>query len=152
MAERSDDLSIVSDDWDRFGEVLDLYYDVLYREFGIAREADWFDAASGGEFVVALGEDGMLLGSARLMPRPGDPSRQLRQVAVVPECRGRGLGGALVRELERIADDEGAEGVWLNARRTAYGFYERLGYEPVDSEFVSALTGIPHRLMKKPLR
>lgn len=146
------DVFVVDDTWDRFGEVVDLCYDVLYRDYGIARDTDWLDAASRGEFVVAIAEDGPVVGVARLMPKPGEESRQLRQVAVRPSLQGRGLGRLLVAELERLAASEGASSVWLNSRCTAYGFYKALGYRPIDPEFVSALTGIPHKLMRKELR
>ena len=54
-------------------------------------------------------------------------------------------------ELEDVAAAEGADEVWLHARDTAFGFYERLGYVPEGEIFVSELTGIPHRTMRKRL-
>jgi GNAT superfamily N-acetyltransferase len=144
-------IELVGHEWDRFDEVLDLSYDVLYRDFGVAREGDWYHPANGSEFAVALDQSGILLGTARLLPTPGDASRQVRQVAVIPGAHGRGVGRGLMHALERVAAAEGATELWLHARDNAFGFYERLDYVPEGAIFVSELTGIPHRTMRKRL-
>lgn len=145
------EIVIVSESWERIGDVLELCYAVLYRDFGVARDQDWFHADAGGELAVALSPEGGVLGAARLLPSPGDASRQLRQVAVDPVTQGAGLGRALVATLEWRAADEGAEEVWLNSRDNAIAFYERIGYIAEGEVFISELTGIPHRLMRKRL-
>ncbi len=145
------DIELQTHDWERFDELLDLSYEVLYREFGVAREGDWYHPANGSTFAIALGSGGALLGTARLLPAPQDRSRQVRQVAVSPSAHGRGVGRALMAELERLAIAEGAEETWLHARDSAFGFYGRLGYVAEGDLFVSQLTGIPHRTMRKRL-
>lgn len=140
-------IEVVTHDWPRFAEVLGLYYDVLYGPFGVAREAEWYHPAHGSDFAVALGEEGELLGSARLLPPAGEEVRQVRQVVVAPDAQGMGVGRLLMTEIERIAAEQGADELWLNARHTAYGFYRALGWEFDGPEFVSELTGIPHRRM-----
>jgi len=75
----------------------------------------------------------------------------VRQVAVSASARRRGIGHALMAELERVAAKTGAPELWLQAREHAFGFYERLGYIPEGEIFVSGLTGIPHRTMRKRL-
>jgi len=146
------EIAIVGESWERMDEVLALYYAVLYRDYGVAHDYDWFHAHAGGELAVALSSEGAVLGAARLLPSPGDPSRQIRQVAVDPATQGAGLGRALVATLEWRAADEGAEEVWLNARDNAIAFYERIGYVAEGDVFVSELTGIPHRTMRKALQ
>ena len=141
----------VGHEWERFGELLDLSYAVLYGPFGVDREAEWYHPANGSEFAIALGEDDALLGTARLLPAPGDASRQIRQVVVAPSAHGRGVGRALIASLEGIAIAENAEELYLHARQSAIGFYERLGYVIEGDEFISELTGIPHRTMRKRL-
>jgi len=137
--------------WVRFGEIQNLYFSVLYAEFGVPRGADWYHDANGSVFAVALDDSGAILGAARLLPEPGSASRQVRQVAVAPHAHGRGLGRLLLLDLETLAAEEGACELWLNSRSTAYGFYERLGYVREGTEFESELTGIMHTTMRKQL-
>ena len=145
-------IEIVTHAWDRFEELLELDYEILYEPYGVRREGEWYHPAHGSEFAVALdAADLALLGSARLLPAPGDVSRQVRQVAVATHARERGIGRALMAALEEIARREGAGELWLNSRASAYGFYERLGFVGEGEEFVSALTGILHRTMRKRL-
>lgn len=135
--------------WERDGELAQLLYDELYRDFGVAREADWRHAQPGSLTVVALDDGGALRGSARLLPAPGDRERQVRQVVVAPEARGTGVGTLLMDAIETMAAEQGAETLWLNARDTAVAFYERRGFIAYGEWFVSELTGIPHVGMKK---
>jgi len=147
------DISIidVTHDWDRFDEVLDLYYAVLYGPWGVPRDFEWYHPAHGSRFAIALDADGGLLGSARLLPEAGEGPRQVRQVVVAESAQGRGVGRLLMTEIERIAAEQGVRELCLNARFTAFGFYEALGWEFSGDEFVSELTGIPHRPMRKRL-
>ncbi|TLM88636.1 MAG: GNAT family N-acetyltransferase [Actinobacteria bacterium] len=132
-------------------EVRELVYRVLYRDFGVGEDAEWYHADEGDVLALAYGSEGELLGSARLLAAAGDAERQVRQVAVDPAASGRGIGRSLMHALEAHAASEGASAVWLHARDTAIPFYERLGYECVSETFVSNLTGIPHRTMRKTL-
>jgi predicted GNAT family N-acyltransferase len=144
-------IEIVAHDWERFDEVLDLYYDILYGPFGVARDFEWYHPAHGSAFAIALGEGGELLGSARLLPVAGEAERQVRQVVVVPDAQGSGVGRALMAAIERVAAEQGASELWLNARHSAFGFYEALGWRFDGEAFDSELTGIPHRPMRKRL-
>ncbi len=148
---RTPRLEFVSGEWARFEDVLDVLYDVLYRDFGVARGTGWYDARPDSVHSVALGAADEILGTARLMPAPGDTARQIRQVAVVESAQGLGVGRALVHALESHAAAEGATRIWLHARDTAFPFYERLGYRYTSELFVSELTGIPHRTMEREL-
>jgi ribosomal protein S18 acetylase RimI-like enzyme len=150
-------IEFVSPEWDRFDEVLHLAFAVLYRPFGVTWPdesvgADWLHPEAGTHLAVALSGAGDLLGSARLLPAAGDSSRQVRQVAVSPDARRTGVGRALMLALEARAAEEGATETWLNSRNSAYGFYESLGYTLEGEEFVSEVTGIPHRAARKQLR
>lgn len=70
-----------------------------------------------------------------LRERPDLPEMRLRGMAVEPEMQGRGVGAALLRHAERLADAAGLD-LWCNARASAVGFYERHGWvregEPFD--------------------
>jgi amino-acid N-acetyltransferase len=55
----------------------------------------------------------------------------VRSVAVAPSHRGRGIGQALVRELERAARSQGATQLIL-LTETAERFFEREGYRVIE--------------------
>ena len=55
----------------------------------------------------------------------------LRSLAVEPEARGAGLGRALVAAAEVHARSRGVRSLYL-LTTTAAGFFERLGYRPLD--------------------
>lgn len=146
------EIIVVTHDWDRFAEVLDLAFEVLYKDYDVRRDDEWYHPANGSEFAVALDKHGAILGAARILPAPGDPSRQIRQVMVAPHTHRRGVGRMLMGKLEDIARREGAQELWLNARHTAFGFYHRVGFEFDGPVFISELTRIPHRRMRKVLK
>lgn len=59
---------------------------------------------------------------------------EVKSMYVVPEQRGRGLGGALLREVERIAADRGCSHVRLDSSdylTEAIGLYRAAGYREV---------------------
>ncbi len=131
--------------------------EVFVREQGVSEdiEYDAYDAVA--VHVLAVREDGMPLGTGRLLygdaaarKTGGDPSvGSLGRLAVAKEARGLGVGVALVRAIEDAARARGLAAVDLHAQTHALGFYERLGYEAYGPEFPDA--GIPHRAMRRAL-
>ncbi|MFF9014058.1 GNAT family N-acetyltransferase [Streptomyces sp. NPDC014870] len=118
-------------------------------------EYDTYDATA--VHVLALREDGLPLGTGRLLfgadaagKTGGDASvGSLGRLAVAKAARGLGVGAALVRAIEDAARERGLTAVDLHAQTHALGFYERLGYEVYGPEFQDA--GIPHRAMRRAL-
>jgi predicted GNAT family N-acyltransferase len=80
------------------------------------------------------------VGTARL-----EPTGKIGRVAVLPQYRGHGIGGAMVSHLVNLARTLGLTQVHLNSLSTATGFEARLGFQAEGPEFVEA--GIPHRRM-----
>lgn len=107
-----------------------------------------------GAFHLGVRHDGAVVAIATfsLEPAPGHPGRsaaRLRGMAVDPAHQGMGLGAALIqRALARLAAD-GVELCWANARLSALGFYERLGFIAEGDEFESL--GLPHRVVVRPV-
>lgn len=144
-------VDFVDEGWMHYPKIEQLIYDVLYADFGVEPDGEWRQSCVDGELVVAF--YGMKpVGTAALIGQPGSDRLQLRQLAVLPEHRGTGVGRALVEELEASARAQGTTEIWLNAREVAFGFYEALGYEYTGDVFVSELTHLPHRPMRKLLR
>jgi GNAT superfamily N-acetyltransferase len=65
-----------------------------------------------------------------------DNTLKLRQIAVVPNLQGRGIGRDLVRFAERIAAAKGCHTIELTARVSAEEFYEKLGYQTTGEQFI----------------
>lgn len=68
---------------------------------------------------------------------------RLRGMATSPESRGKGLGVMLVKEIIKTKKQNT---IWCNARTSALGFYEKLGFEIFGEEFVIDPIG-PHFVM-----
>jgi putative acetyltransferase len=69
------------------------------------------------------------------MPESG--VAELHRLYVRPDQRGRGLGAALTRYVERHARENGAQRIrlWSDTRfTTAHRLYERLGYVRIDGQ------------------
>ena len=74
---------------------------------------------------------------------------RLRQMAVISGLQGKGVGRAILQFAENIARDRGYKKMTMHARKTALGFYEKLGYTAIGQEFIEV--SIPHYLMEKDL-
>lgn len=105
------------------------------------RRAEYEEWLSEPDAFVLIAEDGgRPVGYALVHYRSSDDSRvtgerfaELESLAVLPECRGRGLGSRLMtavyRELHRLGVGELEIGV-LSTNEGAIRFYERQGFRP----------------------
>ena len=73
---------------------------------------------------------------------------QFRAMATRENVRGLGHGKALIDAMEAYLTEQGADLSWCNARDSAHGFYEKLGYASVGEMFEIPGVG-PHWLMHK---
>ena len=73
----------------------------------------------------------------------------MKQVAVLPDLQGQGVGKALVQYSEALARRLGFTRMVLHARETAVPFYEKLGYSRFGERFQEVT--IPHWAMDKGL-
>jgi predicted GNAT family N-acyltransferase len=128
-------------DWGRDRGVLRrIRLDVFVHEQGVPESLEWDAQDAAAVHLLALDGAGRPIGTARLLP-----TGQIGRMAVLPEWRGRGVGGALLREILAIAADGGYPDIFLNAQTSALPFYVRAGFRPVGDAFDEA--GIPHRRM-----
>lgn len=74
---------------------------------------------------------------------------RIRQMAVAPAHQGKGLGRRLLGEVETDLRARGFRHLQLNARSSAAGFYEKLGYRAIGDEYLSVT--VPHVRMVKAL-
>lgn len=74
---------------------------------------------------------------------------QLRGMATIPECQGQGLSSELLNVAFPIIKQNFCTLLWCNAKITAVGFYEKVGFKRLDDN-VFEIEGIgPHILMYK---
>ena len=98
--------------------------------------------------IMAMDGD-QAIGVARLQesaPKQG----QVRCVAVATDQQGKGVGKAIMLELEGQAAKLGWNEIVLEARENAVPFYQRLGYE-IEQESYLLFGEIQHYRMKKAL-
>ena len=125
----------------------DLRYEVLFEPFGVERDDGWADAVPGTHHVVAMaGERVVAYGCLLVSGREG----QVRQVSVAEDAQRKGIGSALMLDLERHARSLGLTYLHLHARVPAEGFYHSLGWSTRPGDpFPSGRTGLPHVYMEK---
>lgn len=131
--------------------------EVFVVEQGVPQEIEYDAHDAEAVHVLAVREDGLPLGTGRLLhgeaaaaKADGDATvGSLGRLAVQQAARGLGVGAALVRAIEDAARARGLAAVDLHAQTHALGFYERLGYVAYGPEFPDA--GIPHRAMRRAL-
>lgn len=100
------------------------------------------------EILIGAFEDEKMLGCCMLIKESPSVVR-LRQMAVLNNLQGKGIGRALMQFAENIARDRGFRKITMHARKSAIGFYEKLGYQVTGDEFNEVT--IPHHIMEKPL-
>ncbi len=104
------------------------------------------DSASHRMIISAEGE---ALAVGRIQPL-GQARAQIRYMAVHAQWQGKGLGQHIVAALEEQALAWQCHDIVLNARETAEGFYQKLGY--ISGTPQPPLFGIAHRQMTKRIR
>lgn len=120
---------------------------VLRKPLGLAFSLEELEAERDSHHLAFFqGND--LAGCLVLRPA-GNGDIQMRQVAVDPGQRGRGIGTALVNRSEKLALELGYQRMILHAREPAVPFYERLGYCKMGDRFEEVT--IPHWSMQKTL-
>ncbi len=125
-----------------YEQVLDLRYDLFFREPGLPREI-LFDALEGNSFHIAVIDRGALCAYGRLSE---EYSRlfKVSQMVVQPSMQGQGLGTKVLTKLMHMALEKGAEEIYLNARLHAVSMYEKLGFTTSGESYVAKSTGVPH--------
>lgn len=98
--------------------------------------------------LIGCFEDDKLEGCC-LLTKEDDKVVRLRQMAVANGLQGKGIGRVLMSFAENVARDMGNKKLTMHARKTAVGFYEKLGYKICSPEFEEV--NIPHFKMEKAL-
>jgi ribosomal protein S18 acetylase RimI-like enzyme len=141
-------LKIIDHGTEEYQQMLKLRDLVLRKPLGLTFSADELEQEK-NNLLIAAYEDKQMLGCCMLVEEDPETVR-LRQMAVINDLQGKGIGKALMTFAENLARDRGYKRITMHARKNAIGFYEKLGYRIRGSEF-QELT-IPHFLMEKDLQ
>ena len=140
-------LKIIDHGSREYQQMVQLRNDILRKPLGLSFTPEEL-AKEKDEILIAAFEDEKMLGCCMLVKSGGSTVR-LRQMAVLNNLQGKGIGRALMQFAENIARDLGYKKLTMHARVTAVGFYEKLGYEVVGDMFEEVT--IQHNSMEKSL-
>jgi predicted GNAT family N-acyltransferase len=128
-----------------YKQMVDLRYQMLRKPLGLSFTEKEL-AQEKNNIHIGLFDDDKLEGCCMLVPIDST-TLQLRQMAVTSGLQGKGMGRALMQFSENISRDRGYKKLIMHARKTAIGFYEKLGYSKTGNEFLEVT--IPHYVMEK---
>jgi len=129
-----------------YDEAVALRTRVLREPLGLHYTPEQLQAEYSDTHLACFNPDGILVGCLILTPH-GDHAYKMRQVAVLPECQGKGIGRKLVQESELFALRQRRPHIILHARDTAVPFYLKQGYQTLGTPFEEV--GIVHFKMEK---
>jgi predicted GNAT family N-acyltransferase len=130
-----------------YNQMIQLRNDMLRKPLGLSFSVEEMEKEKNDVLIGAF-EDDKLLGCC-LLTKVDDKVVRLRQMAVPNNLQGKGVGRALMTFAENIATDLGYKKLIMHARKTALGFYGKLGYTVSGDEFTEVT--IPHFVMEKTL-
>jgi ribosomal protein S18 acetylase RimI-like enzyme len=140
-------LKIIDHGSREYQQMVHLRNEILRRPLGLQFTPEELEKEKEEILIGAFEEEKMLGCCMLIMESPN--SVRLRQMAVLNNLQGKGIGRALMQFAENIARDRGFQKITMHARKTAVGFYEKLGYRITGQEFEEVT--IPHYIMEKML-
>ena len=126
-------------------QMVKLRNDILRQPLGLSFDEEELAREKEDILIGAFDDDEML--ACCLLTKTDNHSLRLRQMAVQNNLQGKGIGASMMNFAETIARDKGYKRLLMHARKTALGFYEKLGYRVVGDEFTEVT--IPHYVMEK---
>lgn len=140
-------LKIIDHGTTEYEQMIRLRDEILRKPLGLSFSKDELEKEKSNLHIAAY-EDDQMLGCCMLVEEePG--TVRLRQMAVLNDLQGKGIGKALMQFAENLARDRGYKKITMHARKNAIGFYEKMGYKKKGSEFEEIT--IPHYVMEKEL-
>jgi len=130
-----------------YQQMVNLRNEILRKPLGLQFDKEELEHEK-GEILIGAFEDEKMLGCCMLV-KVDEKCCRLRQMAVINKLQGKGIGRALMQFAENIARDRGYKKITMHARKSAIGFYERLGYKVSGDEFKEVT--ISHFIMEKSL-
>jgi ribosomal protein S18 acetylase RimI-like enzyme len=140
-------LKIIDHGSAEYQQMIKLRDTILRKPLGLSFTAEDLEKEKDNMLIGAFEEDRML-GCCMLVEEQPNIVR-LRQMAVLNDLQGKGIGRALMNFAENLARDRGYKIIRMHARNNAVGFYEKVGYKVKGDQFIEIT--IPHYVMEKDL-
>ncbi len=140
-------LKIIDHGTAEYQQMVKLRDDILRRPLGLVFTTQELEEEKDNMFIGAFDDD-RILGCCMLVEE-NPTTVKLRQMAVLNDLQGKGIGRALMNFAENLARDRGYKFITMHARKNAIGFYEKMGYKVSSPEFTEVT--IPHYAMEKKL-
>lgn len=115
---------------------------VFIEEQQVPKALEWDGLDAGSHHVLVTDADQRPVATGRMLP-----DGHIGRMAVLPDCRGQGIGSAVLAALLEVARQQGYADVFLHAQVSAIAFYQRHGFVVSSDVFMDA--GIPHRTMRR---
>lgn len=109
----------------------------MNRQHRISLREEFDEHDGEGTLYIVILDDGYPVATCRFYETDAE-SVMLGRVVVLPEYRKKGLGRMAVSEAERWIAERGYKKVVIDSRVSAVGFYEKLGYTPVDGTVIKS--------------
>lgn len=132
-------------EWDKY---FNFRWKMLRKPLGMSKETLKDELEDESHHLIVVDEQKEVIGGGRLHFN-NNREGQIRYMAVSNTIQRKGLGSAIVSELEAIAREKGIQEMVLNARENAISFYLSMGYK--ETGLYKSDTGIPHITMCKKL-
>ncbi|MEI8073307.1 MAG: GNAT family N-acetyltransferase [Bacteroidota bacterium] len=128
-------------------KMVDLRFQMLRKPLGLTFSKEDLEAEK-NDILIGFFDEESLEGCC-ILTKEDEKTVRLRQMAVLSGLQGKGIGRVIMTFAENIARDRGFKRLNMHARKTAQGFYEKLGYHVEGPEFEEVT--IPHVEMVKKL-
>lgn len=116
---------------EEFEKYFDLRWRILREPWQQPRGSEKDELEHGSHHVMVCDENNQVIGVGRLHAAT-DTQGQIRYMAVDTARQGKGIGGLLLKELERIAKEKKFSSILLHARENAVPFYLQRGYTQLE--------------------
>ena len=124
-----------------------LRMEILRKPLGLSFSPEELAREKEDILIGAFDDDELL--ACCLLTKVDNKCLRLRQMAVQNNLQGKGIGASMMNFAERLARDKGYKKLIMHARKTALGFYEKLGYKVTGKDFIEVT--LPHCVMEKEL-
>jgi len=140
-------LKIIDHGTHEYRLMLKLREDLLRKPLGLTFTKDELEKEKDNILIGAFDDDDILGCCMLVEQEPGIV--KMRQLAVLNNLQGKGVGTAILQFSENLARDLGYKKITMHARKNTVDFFEKLGYQVNGEEFIEIT--IPHFEMIKDL-